>query len=386
MGVKVREKPPGSGVYWIFINHQGKRKSKKVGDEKTAWKAAKKIEAKLTLEDLSLLEKERSIPSFNVYCQLWLDDYVKQTKRATTYQRYKGFFKNYLEKPIGDLSLDQIKRSNIRNIMLSLHKKGLSKSSLSTARNVISGTFEYAIDDELVTYNPTAGILRKLGLDSRKDRETVQTMIPDEVSLFLATCQKYERKWYPLYLCAFRTGMRLGEFLGLHWGDIDWNGKFILVQRSFRHGMITKTKTGRARRVDMSDQLFRELQALYTIRKREALRDGLGEVVEIIFHTKGEYTSQNSIRNIWKRMLRKAKLRDMRLHIIRHTYASILLSKGKSPVYVKDQLGHASIQMTVDIYGHLIPNSNRDAVNELDEIAPIRTLSAPSKNEKAATH
>lgn len=59
----------------------------------------------------------------------------------------------------------------------------------------------------------------------------------------------------------------------------------------------------------------------------------------------------------------------MRFHDIRHTFASLLLSKGKSPVYVKEQLGHSSIQMTVDIYGHLIPNSNRDAINSLDELS-----------------
>jgi integrase len=84
-------------------------------------------------------------------------------------------------------------------------------------------------------------------------------------------------------------------------------------------------------------------------------------------------------------MLDKAKLRDMRFHDIRHSFASLLLSNGESPVYVKEQLGHSSIQMTVDIYGHLIPSSNRQAVNALDEHAPKRTPSAPAQNEKAAT-
>lgn len=63
----------------------------------------------------------------------------------------------------------------------------------------------------------------------------------------------------------------------------------------------------------------------------------------------------------------------MRIHDIRHTTASLLLSDGQSPVYVKEQLGHASIQMTVDIYGHLIPSSNREAVNQLDDTQPSAT-------------
>jgi integrase len=211
-------------------------------------------------------------------------------------------------------------------------------------------------------------------------------MTADEVSLFLATCKKYRKDWYSLFLCAFRTGLRLGELLALHWADIDWNSKYIHVQRAFRNGRITKTKTSRSRQVDTSDQLFDELKDLYKKRKEEGLKVGKGAPEEILFHTHCDYTSQNTVRNIWKRMLGKAKLRDLRFQDIRHTFASFLLSNGESPVYVKEKLGHFSIQMTVDIYGHLIPSSNRQAVNALEENAPKRTSSAPAQNEKAITH
>jgi integrase len=75
-------------------------------------------------------------------------------------------------------------------------------------------------------------------------------------------------------------------------------------------------------------------------------------------------------------------LEDQRLHNTRHTYASILLSNGESLVYVKEQLGHSSIQMTVDIYGHLIPNSNRKAVNRLENMHPNAPHPHPPKTEK----
>ncbi len=80
----------------------------------------------------------------------------------------------------------------------------------------------------------------------------------------------------------------------------------------------------------------------------------------------GKHIEKNYIRRVFKRVLKKAGLREIRLHDIRHTFASLLLSDGASPVYVKEQLGHTSIQMTVDIYGHLIPSSNREMVNRLD--------------------
>ena len=93
---------------------------------------------------------------------------------------------------------------------------------------------------------------------------------------------------------------------------------------------------------------------------------------------------QNYIRRVFKRILRKAGIREIRLHDCCHTYASLLLSAGYSPVYVKEQLGHHSISITVDCYGHLIPGSNRGAVNSLDD-APNRTLSAPHENQKTVS-
>ena len=133
------------------------------------------------------------------------------------------------------------------------------------------------------------------------------------------------------------------------------------------------------------DQLYESLKGLSTECNREALREGRGKVVKYIFHRNGAPIAQNSIRHIFKRILAKAGLRDIRFHDVRHTFASQLLSNGQSPVYVKEQLGHSSIQFTVDIYGHLIPNSNRGAVNQLDDIAPKCTLSAPAQKERAAT-
>jgi len=136
---------------------------------------------------------------------------------------------------------------------------------------------------------------------------------------------------------------------------------------------------------NLSDQLLGTLRNLLTQRKREALQQGLGESVSVVFHQNGHYMSQNTIRNIYGRILKKSGMRHMRPHDVRHTYASLLLSNGESPVYVKEQLGHSSIQMTVDIRGHLIPGSNRGAVNRLDTAQPDRNP-ATCQTQTAATH
>jgi len=382
MGVKVRERPAGSGVWWIFIDHQGKRKAKKVGDKRTAIEAAKKIEAKLTLREFDITEERPAYPSFRECADKWLQTYIKPLRRDTTFERYGDVLKRYVFDEMGRKPINEIARKDIRDLLLSIHGRGLSRATVCLVRDVMSGVFNHAIDDEIIEVNPVLGVVKRLQL-SRDRKHEVEPLTSEEVQHFLDTCQTYRPDYYPFFLTAFRTGMRLGELLGLQWGDVDWFGKFIRVTRAYKRGRITPTKTGKTRRVDMSDQLMEVLKALQTQRKKEALQDGRGSIVPFIFHEKaGNPLSQNTVRNIFKRILDRAGLRSIRLHDMRHTFASLLLSDGQSPVYVKEQLGHSSIQMTVDIYGHLIPSSNREAVNRLDT-QPSATLPQPLQRERA---
>lgn len=383
MGVKVRERPKGSGIHWIFIDHQGQRKAKKIGkDKKLANDIAKKIGARLTLGDLDFLDNdENANPSFEEYANYWLEDYIKPLRRSSTYERYRDILKRHIFPVLGQKKIDEIKRVEIRNLLLKKNKAKLSRSMICLIRDVMSGPMGYAVDEELIPGNPVAGILKRLQLE-RDKRITVEPMNEQEVDLFLNTCFKHFREYWVFFLCAFRTGMRLGELLGLKWGNIDWNQKFIKVERSYKRGRFDKTKTGKVRRVDTSDQLIFAMEQLFTAQKKQALKLGLGEPIEIIFHRNGKPMEQNYIRRVFKRVLKKAGIREMRLHDIRHTFASLLLSQGESPVYVKEQLGHSSIQMTVDIYGHLIPSSNRGAVNRLDSTQPSATYPQPAKIER----
>ena len=388
MAIKVRERPKGSGVWWILADYQGKRKAKKVGDKRLAEKAAKQIEARLTLGDVGFFDTREKAPTFKEYAENWLHGEIKGLRRQSTFERYGDVMRRYIYPTLGNRPIDEIGRGEIRELLLKHHgrglsgnKRGLSRSTVILIKDVISGPLSLALDEELIPVNPVVGITRRLQLHRDRGIE-IEPLTKEGVSLFLDTCQAHAPEHQPFFLCAFRTGMRLGELLGLQWGDVDWHGKFIQVRRSYKLGRISPTKTGRVRRVDMSNQLMEVLRALHTQRKREALREGTGEITETIFHRSGKPMEQNYIRRIFKRLLVKAELREIRLHDVRHTFASLLLSDGASPVYVKEQLGHSSIQMTVDIYGHLIPSSNREMVNRLDT-QPSATQTQPAKIEKA---
>jgi integrase len=176
-----------------------------------------------------------------------------------------------------------------------------------------------------------------------------------------------------MFLTLIHTGVRSGECAGLKWGDIDMAGKFLIIRRSIGpDGKENKTKTDRIRRIDMSDEL---ISALVRHRK-EALEKALKEkrsLYEFVFANKeGNAPDMHNLKNrVFHTILDKAKLRRIRLHDLRHTYASLMISAGISPAYVQQQLGHASIKMTVDTYTHLIPGANRDATNVLPGLTTI---------------
>ncbi len=170
-------------------------------------------------------------------------------------------------------------------------------------------------------------------------------------------------------MTALRTGMRLGELLGLQWADIHFAGKFIEVKRNRVAGRITTPKNGKSRRIDMSKQLAETLKKLVTQRKEEKLKNGWADVPEWVFCTEQALPldGDNLRHRVFYRVLSKAEMRRIRFHDLRHTFASLLIQNGESLAYIKDQLGHSSIKITVDTYGHLIPGANRQAVDRLDD-------------------
>ena len=188
---------------------------------------------------------------------------------------------------------------------------------------------------------------------------------------------------YPLFLTLARTGMRLGEALGLQWGDLDFHGNFIEIRRALVEGRLTTTKTGKTRRVDGSPQLMATLKSLKLRRKEQALRQGWGKVPEWIFiNQDGKPIDQGNLRGrVHYKACENAKLRRIRIHDIRHSYATIRIAAGHNIADVSRQLGHASIKITVDTYYHWLPNQNSSEVSELDDLGKERNHPQPIRNQ-----
>jgi integrase len=159
----------------------------------------------------------------------------------------------------------------------------------------------------------------------------------------------------------------MGELIAVKGGDIqfgiseDDNNRYILVQRNFVRGQFTTPKNKKSRRVDLSRELRRTLLELRDKRMLTAIMSGRASIADdLVFPSKaGTVLDPSNIFHYhFLPCLEHAGLRRFRFHDLRHAFGSLLIQDDASLAYVKDQMGHSSIQITVDTYGHLIPGAN----------------------------
>jgi len=329
-----------------------------------------------------------SAPEFSEYAHRYLEGYAKTACKPNTYDGYEAIIRRHLAPAWQGKRLDEITRADVKRLILEKQQAGLAPSTVENIKALVSGIFTHAYEEEILTANPALKLGRYIKRQDR--RRHIRPLTRDQVTAFLEAALRERPEHHPLLLCAFRTGMRLGELLGLAWEDIDFDANTIEVRRAYSHRGFSTPKSHRSRVVDMSDQLRwvllahqQKLRGRFRGKlKAVAVPDGIkgGTRVHLAFPDRngGPIDGDNLRTRVFYPLLEKADVPRTRFHDIRHTFASLLLVQGEPLHYVKEQMGHASIQTTVDVYGHLMPGSNRNAVNALDD------GTAPAKRRFAA--
>src|SRR5262245_17664241 len=153
MGVKVREK---DGKWYVFINHQGRRKAKCVGDSKRAAEEVKrKLEAKLTLGDVGLLDTAPRAVSFADYADQWLTHYVAVACKPSSGRIIQGIVRNHLLPAFGAQEIRGITRSQVKAFVAQKQRRYTPKYVKNLART-LHAVCAYAVDEEVLDRNPAA--------------------------------------------------------------------------------------------------------------------------------------------------------------------------------------------------------------------------------------
>jgi integrase len=392
MSVTVRKR---DGKWYVFVDHHGVRKARCIGTSRqSAEEVRRQLEAKLTLGDLGFLklETKNHVPTFDVYADQWMKDYAGIECKASTASGYEGVLRLYLRPRFGSKFLTHIKRTDVKAMINELIRDGLSRSTIRNAVCVMRGIFNQAIEDYILESNPAARIGRFTRSATGTEVKGV-SLTTREIQLLLEAAETVCPEYHALFLMAVRAGLRRGELVALQWGDIQFGkndmdpNRFILVQHNYVRREHTTTKSKKSRRVDLSRELRKALIDLRDQRLLSAFQGGNANISDQLVFLSSTGTildPDNLYHRYFQPVLTKSGLRKIRFHDLRHTFGSLLIQSGASIVYVKEQLGHSSIQVTVDTYGHLIPDANKSFVDRLDEIAKPADETRPQQSATQA--
>jgi integrase len=325
------------------------------------------------------------------YAERWLGEAVAPHRKERTVSYYRQIIDKHLAPTFGGMALGDIKPSDVRALIaeklngqpctkhdgamrdcdacVAPLRRNTVKNAVATLRAILY----QAQGDSLIASNPAARLGRFF--DARHDpRQHVVVLDADGVACVLRAA----RKWYPDHELAVRTlfytGIREGELLGLQWDDIDWQRNLIDLRRTVavRGGrwIINTPKSGKLRTIDVPASLMASLRELRSIRQAEAAVAGQAASPWVFPSATDSAKPLNDawLRDrVWRPLLQRAEVRHIRVHDARHTYASLMLRRAVPIAYVSRQLGHSSIQVTVDLYGHFVPGADRHHVEGLAE-------------------
>jgi integrase len=358
------------GGWWMFVNHRGARTSRKFTSEKAARKTAADVEEALTRGDYQLPVKSKQ--TFKQYADAWLPT---AGIKASTRRFYGDNLTRYIYPVLGSVQVGHLKREHTKRLLVELQKKKLAAKTITGIVRTFSTVCSEAVEDGRLVVNPALrpGRLRRLMTDPNAVKASaIDPYTREEAAALVETAKAKSPAWHTFVLTALRTGLRLGELRALEWGDIDWRGRFLQVARNFVEGRTTTPKSGLVRRVDVSTELHMALR-LHRVQQRrtwlQAKKKPKARPRLVFPSSRWTVLDDANIRTAMRDLAEAAGVRERPrpVHVFRHTFCSLLVQQGESLVYVKEQAGHSSIQVTADIYARFMPGSNRTAVDRLDK-------------------
>lgn len=357
MGVKVRWNDK-AGQFYLYVNHQGRRKAyatslttETAANARKAEKLAQEKRDDLTRLKLNL-PAATSTPTLAVFAETWLTT-IEARCKTTTINIYRREFKKHINPRLGTRPVDTLTKLDCQALIQYWRRTGLRTATL----RVILGALCAALTDagDYLPRNPALGLTGECKQPDEIEFKA-ETYTPEEVDRLFAVSRTMGPAVHTLTLIGLRAGPRFGELAELRWKDFDFDNHRIAIERARnQQGKVTGPKHG-SRYVDMNAEIATYLRSLPTPADRDAL---------VCCNSDGKFYKQGKATRVLRNARTLAGLKHIRLHDMRHTFASQLLAAGVPIHYVSKQLGHATIDITVDLYGHLVPGANREWMDRL---------------------
>jgi integrase len=308
--------------------------------------------------------------TFGEYAAHWQKTHLHGLKPSTL-NGYLAYFPLYYLPAFEHTPMQAISPAEINSFKSSLAEKGLSNGTQRNVLFVLGKLFKDGVKDSRLRYSPMASV----ELPKKSSEKKGRALKPAEIQKLLANCEESDdRDTHLIVMTAILTGMRRGEVFGLRWEDVDFANDVIHVRQAlyWKFGKHIRPKEGdvfvfttpksktSAREIDLSPSLKKALRQKYLTSPKKGL----------VFS--GEEGRPRDPNNFLKREFRDAvaaaELGSVRFHDLRHTYGSMKIEQGENIYYVQRQMGHSSIQVTIDVYGHLLESRKPEAAAKTDTL------------------
>ncbi|MCK9375863.1 MAG: site-specific integrase [Syntrophobacterales bacterium] len=298
------------------------------------------------------LEKMDAVRTFGVMAHEWFELNAGRWRPGTK-ERYECIVRDHL-RPLEKLPLEKVDKAQVKRLLADLLKIRAPKT-VEVTHAVISGIFTEANELGYTEVNPAHGLLKRVLPAKKKRVLSAPDPFPrQDLKVFFLTAWAKLPGPYPLILETMAmAGLRLGEALAMSGDNLDSRNCQYNVTETTRSGRFGPPKCGK-RLIDIDQTLVEKLEVHLKKMRQEALSGG---TLPSRYLFPG--VTQRMIQRAMQRACKAARLRVRTPHDLRHTYASMLLMDHYSPADVQKQLGHSSISITVDIYGHWIPGEGK---------------------------
>lgn len=312
------------------------------------------------------------------YLRYWLFEVKINEIKPSTLERYDGIIRNYV---VGS-AIANIKLKDLRTSHLQSYYNNLSETSsvnvIHNLNKLIKSGLSQALSENYISKNYACLVTLK-----KKDKKKeVEYLTIEEQNRFLDQCKGHRLE--AIFYMALFTGLRLGELLALTWDDIDIDAAKVAVNKSVKlvgipdkdgkreyKTIIQEPKTATSiRSVPIPDIAINVLKKHKRVQLQERIKAGEAYINNnIVFANPiGGYTNESNLRKIYKKLLAKAEIEEVKFHSLRHTYATTLFIKDVSPKVVQALMGHSDIATTMNIYTHVNEVVKVEAVQKLNEV------------------
>jgi integrase len=314
--------------------------------------------------------RPRASSKLDEYVDWWLYAAVDGRLRSKTARDYRKMLDRYVRPELGRIRLDRLQPLDIQSLLVGMTSRGLSPRTVRYTHAVLHSALGQARRWKLLTENPAI----EMPLP-RAERNEFRVFTPEEARRFVAACREDSEAL--VFLIALTTGLRPSEYLALRAGDFDPGRSALTITRTVERNKgswrFAETKRPRSRRRVAVPNEVAEL-----LRTRMASDHPGADRLLFRSSTHGPLHERNLVQRVFKPLLQRVGLPNIRLYDLRHSFATLALRQGVPPRIVSEQLGHASVAFTLEVYGHVLEDSRSVGAERLSEL-----LFHPARERKA---